>query len=84
MSFNRGDQVIYKQRTAGNVNVIRVGEVVALADDGRVVVNFNAPQGQRSLSTTRKTVAEDELTPVSKRFGGRTRVQVDPLRRHIG
>jgi hypothetical protein len=73
------DQVIVRRpilHGRGSV-LIKTGTILAFADNGqKAIVSFPA-------DSTRVTVPIDQLEPVKKAFG-RSRVQIDPVRRTIG
>lgn len=78
MEIKPNDQVVHRrvlQGGRGNKQ-IRIGTVVALGQDGTAVVQFPA-------DNTKVTLPVSSLEQVSARFG-RTRVQIDPVRRGIG
>ena len=72
------DQVVVRRPLlqGRGMTLIKIGTIVAFADNGKkAVVSFPADR-------TRSTIAIDELQPVREAYG-RSRVQVDPVRRTI-
>lgn len=74
-----GTQVVHKQRMLhGNASRVRIGDVIALGE-GTATVSFPPTPGNQAK---KEVLPLASLTTVQAQFG-RTRVQVDPIRRSI-
>lgn len=78
--FKKGQQVVVRRRVVNHPKTreLRVGTIVAFAEDDKALVSIPGPGG----STMRQIVALDQLEPVSERFK-RASVQFNPAFRNI-
>jgi hypothetical protein len=74
--MKQGDQIILRTRMRNGDNLIRLGTVVSI-HSSKATVFIPA-------DNVRKTVPLNSLELASSRFGGRARVEINPVRRRIG